>query len=146
MYSKIQFLYYEGLGDVVQSPEFQAEVARVGRGPGGHDDDGDGGGRRIAAQNFADAEAVEVGEHHVQYHEVRGGGRRGVENGGHFMVGETGEDRGDHDADGNAGGRQLADGPEAGGGAGGAGFELAGEVGVEGRDQAVEKAKSLGLI
>ena len=112
----------------------------------------------LAAAQFADAVddaglfgrcmVVEPLEKHV-FHGVRqaeddiagaggAGGGGGGEDGGHFVVGEAGEYRRDHDAGRNAGGGELADGAEASGGTGGAGFEFAGELGVEGRDGNVD--------
>jgi len=64
-----------------------------------------------------------------------GGGRK---DGGEFVIGEAGKDGRDHDADGDAGGGEFADGAEPGGGARGAGFEFAGEIGVEGGDRNVD--------
>lgn len=63
----------------------------------------------------------------------------GGEDGGHFVVGETGNDGRDHDASGNAGGGKFANGAQASSGARGARFEFSGEIGVEGRDGDVDE-------
>lgn len=63
----------------------------------------------------------------------------GGEDGGHFVIGETGNDGRDHDAGGNAGGGKFANGAQASSGARGARFEFPGEIGVEGRDGDVDE-------
>ncbi len=59
-----------------------------------------------------------------------GGG--GSQDCGHLVVGETGDDGSNHDAGGNSGGAEFADRVQSRRGAGGARFEFAGKIGVEG--------------
>src|SRR5580700_2725890 len=60
----------EGLGEVVECTEIEAEMARVGCRPSGENDDGDGGCAGVAAEDFAYAKAVDVRQHEIEQDEI----------------------------------------------------------------------------
>ncbi len=66
-----EFLRAERLRHVVVGAEFQPSHAIGFLGPRRHDDDGEGGGRRVRTQGPADFEAMHAGQHQVEDEEVR---------------------------------------------------------------------------
>src|SRR5439155_21978571 len=61
----------EGLGDVVLDAELHAPLDVAALGPGGHEDDGDGGRLGILAQSPGHLVAGHAGHHHVEYENIR---------------------------------------------------------------------------
>lgn len=70
MHPRDKFFRAEGLGQVIERTEIEPEVAGVWRGPGSEDNDGDGGRGRLAAEHFAHAQAIDVGQHEVEQDEI----------------------------------------------------------------------------
>jgi hypothetical protein len=88
-----EFLRAEGLGEVVEGSQFQTKIPRVGGRPSRDDHNGDGRRGRIPAQDLANPEAVQIGQHEVQQDDIRTIGSHAVDglpaigSGGHFMAG-----------------------------------------------------------
>jgi len=74
LHAQHQFARTERLGDVIVGAELEAEHAVQFRRLGGQHDDGDCGGGRVTAQDFADLEPVHLGQHEVEEDQVRGEG------------------------------------------------------------------------